>query len=99
MRGVYNIDVNCAYCNDMNDRVLYEPLEDNFIYLCRKCGKPNFITFIGKSKRIEEVTKEDLLDDILMEIIFEIDSKYLDSICESAMSRVDRLIASCCLEK
>jgi len=80
----------CAYCNEINEDITFEPLEENCIYYCKSCGNPNFITFIGKSKRIEDVTRADILDDILMLCISDMSEEYIEKIYNAIMKRVER---------
>ncbi|MBU5678531.1 MAG: hypothetical protein QXJ96_02450 [Candidatus Aenigmatarchaeota archaeon] len=90
MKGSEIIKSCCAYCNHMNENLLYEPLEENCIYYCKSCGRPNFITFEGRSKRLEDVTKEDVLDDILLEPIFDMNREEIERHYNAIMKRVER---------
>ena len=55
-----NCDLNCAYCNKLNEDVWFAPTCNIMTFICEKCKKINFITTDLKSRRIELVKKEDV---------------------------------------
>lgn len=90
MIGSYRLNTCCAYCNNINENVLYEPFEENCIYYCKSCKKPNFITFQGMSKKVEDVTKDDVKDSIIMELLFNLEEEEVEKISNAIMKRIER---------
>ena len=56
----YDLDLKCAYCNELNGDIYYAPTSNFDNFKCKVCNKTNFITYNRKSKKLEEVTHYDI---------------------------------------
>jgi DNA-directed RNA polymerase subunit RPC12/RpoP len=60
MSDRYILDINCAYCNFLNEGVLFN-LEWADTFICVKCSKENYIkpSFKAYKTIIDKIAKED----------------------------------------
>lgn len=65
MGNRYVLDVNCAYCNHLNIEVWYAPTCSSDTFRCEKCKELNFITPNFKSKKIVDVTIDEVREGFL----------------------------------
>lgn len=56
----YILVLNCTYCNQIDDDVWYAPTCGSETFICKKCKKINFITQDFKTKKIKDITYEDI---------------------------------------
>ena len=56
----YELNINCAYCKELNKDIYYAPTSNFDIFECEKCKKMNFITFNLIAKNIEELKYSDV---------------------------------------
>ncbi len=58
----YELDCKCAYCGKMNFDIWYAPTCNSLTFECIECKKTNFITSNLTTKKLEEVSYDDVFD-------------------------------------
>lgn len=66
MGARFILDLNCAYCGNLNKDVWYAPTCNSYTFVCTKCEKHNFITSNFSAVKVEEVTTKETIDAFLM---------------------------------
>ena len=58
----YILELYCVYCGHTDKDVWYAPTCGANTFRCSECGKYNFVTPDFSSKKVEEVTDQEVID-------------------------------------
>ena len=86
----YELDLNCAYCKELNKDIWYAPTCGAISFNCSKCKKENFIKEF-QSIKAEEVTSEDLFDEFMdgTNVVWDDkDLKRINEECEETIRKI-----------
>ena len=82
----YELELHCAYCNELNEDVWYAPTCGFNTFTCSNCKKTNFIKDF-KAVKTDDITADDLFDDFMTETNVSWEDKDLEKIKKECHER------------
>lgn len=88
----YELELKCAYCQNLNKDIWYAPTCNSYTFECEKCKKTSFITADLKAIKLERVTLFAIREGFLMCSNANLSEEQIDNCCKQTLKEIEKIL-------